>query len=488
MNLAFSNSGTIGSSDGEIGVSLTPHHAFTDEYVRAVRSILRKQYPNETFYFAPVDIETQILNFGIAAPMDIQILGPYQNQQQNFEIAQKIAKEATKVQGAVDVFTQQVTNAPEIRLEVNRLQAAQVGLTQQNVASSVLVSLASSSQTSPTYFIDPKNGVQYTVSAQTPQREINSLSTLLSTPVTSSALSSQGTAPQLLYNQATVRRDTTAAVVTHYNTQPSYDVYVSADRRDLGGVSGDVSRLVAKYQKTAPRGTRIVVSGQASTMRTSFIGLGGGLVFAILLVYLLLTVNFESFVDPVVILSAAPGALSGIVWILFASRTTFNVPSLMGAIMCIGVATANSILLVTFANDLRNAGKDSRTAAMEAGQTRLRPVLMTALAMIIGMLPMSLALGEGGEQNAPLGRAVIGGLLLATFTTLLFVPVVYSVLRAKDKAPEADEDDAEEPEPNGPAAHNGNGHSNGNGHASNGTAPTVSATHSDGAVSSGHKG
>jgi multidrug efflux pump subunit AcrB len=440
LNLAFSNSGTIGSFDGEIDVSLSPHHSPTEEYARKIRQELRKNFPNETFYFAPADIETQILNFGIAAPMDIQVLGPYQNQKQNFEISQKIAAEAVKVPGAVDVFTQQVTDAPEIRLDVDRLQAAQVGLTQQNIASSVLVSLASSSQTAPTYFIDPKNGVQYTVSAQTPQREINSLSSLLSTPVTSSSLSSQGTAPQLLYNLAKVGRDTTASVITHYNTQPSYDVYVSADRRDLGGVSGDIRKLVAKYQKTAPRGTRIVVSGQAATMQSSFIGLGGGLIFAILLVYLLLTVNFESFVDPVVILSAAPGALSGIVWILFASRTTFNVPSLMGAIMCIGVATANSILLVTFANDLRNAGKGSREAAMEAGQTRLRPVLMTALAMIIGMLPMSLGLGEGGEQNAPLGRAVIGGLLLATFTTLLFVPVVYSVLRAKDKPTEENEE------------------------------------------------
>ena len=442
LNLAFSTSGTIGSADGEINVSLADHHHPTADYVRKLRAVLKEKFPDETFYFAPADIETQILNFGTAAPIDVLVLGPYSNQRTNYAIAQSIAKDARSVPGAVDVFIQQVVDNPEIRLDVDRIRAEQVGLTQQNVASSVLVSLSSSSLTAPTYYIDPKNGVQYIVSAQTPQRTIDSIQSLLSTPVTGP----NSTHPQLLYNLATVHRDTTPAVINHYNTLPSYDVYVSADQRDLGGVASGVRAIMAKYGKHLPRGTRLQMVGQATTMQTSFVGLAGGLVFAILLVYLLLTVNFESFVDPVVILAASPSALCGILWTLFVTRTTFNVPSLMGAIMCIGVATANSILLVTFANDLRQAGRTAQDAALEAGQTRLRPVLMTALAMIIGMLPMSLALGQGGEQNAPLGRAVIGGLIVATFSTLLFVPVVYSFLRARDLAPpEAEEAKEEHP-------------------------------------------
>jgi multidrug efflux pump subunit AcrB len=443
LNLAFSTSGTIGSADGEINVSLAERHHPTAGYVRRLRTLLAKRFPNETFFFAPADIETQILNFGISAPVDVMVMGPFANQQKNYEIAQSIARDAKSVPGAVDVYIQQVVANPEIRLDIDRTRAEQVGLTQQNVASSVLVSLSSSSLTAPTYYVDPKNGVQYTVSAQTPQRDINSLPTLLSTPVTGP----NAVAPQLLYNLATVHRDTTPAVFNHYNLMPSFDVYISADRRDLGGVAGDVDKIVARYQKRLPRGSRIQILGQATTMQSSFVGLGGGLVFAILLVYLLLTVNFESFIDPVVILAASPSALCGIVWTLFATGTTFNVPSLMGSIMCIGVATANSILLVTFANDLRKAGRNAHEAALEAGQTRLRPVLMTALAMIIGMLPMSLALGVGGEQNAPLGRAVIGGLIVATFSTLLFVPVVYSVLRVKSPVPEPEEDAEDDMDP-----------------------------------------
>ena len=313
-------------------------------------------------------------------------------------------------------------------LSVDRVRAAQLGLTQSDVANDLLISLSSSSLLSPSYFLDQATGFQYVVSAQTPQYKVDSIEKLMSTPI----LNNTGTGgPQLLGNMATVSRDTTPAVVSEYQVNPVFDVYASVENRDLGAVTREIQKITAVETKKAARGSKVLLQGQAVIMQDSFVNMGFGLVFAILLIYLLLTVNFESWVDPLVILMAAPGALSGVVWALFTTHTTFNVPSLMGSIMSIGVATANSILLVTFANEQRHEGKSAMEAALEAGATRFRPVIMTALAMILGMLPMSLGLGEGGEQNAPLGRAVIGGLCVATCTTLFFVPIMYTILRKK---------------------------------------------------------
>jgi multidrug efflux pump subunit AcrB len=314
---------------------------------------------------------------------------------------------------------------PEVRVNVDRTLADQMGVTQREVASSLLISLSSSTQTAPNYWLDPRNGVSYQVNAQTPPIRMDSLDDLTSTPVTSS----NGSTTQLLQSMATLERGTSMAVVSHYNVQPVYDVYAGVEGRDLGGVARDARAIIADIQAKAPKGVTIEMRGQVATMDASFTRLGLGMIFSILLVYLLMVVNFQSWLDPFIILMALPAALAGIVWILFATQTTFSVPSLMGAIMSIGVATANSILLVTFANDRRQFVADQRQAALEAGVTRLRPVIMTALAMMIGMLPMSLGVGEGGEQNAPLGRAVIGGLLFATVATLFLVPVVYRLLR-----------------------------------------------------------
>jgi multidrug efflux pump subunit AcrB len=314
---------------------------------------------------------------------------------------------------------------------VDRTRALQVGLTQQNVAGNILVSLASSSLVAPSYYLDPKNGVQYTVTVQTPQYRVNSVASLLATPVSSTNVSQGQAMPQLMSNLATVGRDTTPANVSHYNTLPVFNVFASVQDRDLGGAVSDIQRILNRFRTQLPRGTTIALSGQAQTMTTSFAQLGFGLIFAIVLIYLLLTVTFESWIDPVVIVMASPGALCGVLWMLYVTQTTLNVPSLMGTIMCIGVATANSILLVTFANEQREEGKSALEAALAAGSTRFRPVIMTALAMILGMLPMSLGLSEGGEQNAPLGRAVIGGLGVATCTTLIFVPLMYTILRRK---------------------------------------------------------
>jgi multidrug efflux pump subunit AcrB len=437
LNFAFSNSGTIGSADGEIDISLAAGHRSTWSYMRDLRRKLSTAYPDCTFYFQPADISTQVLNFGSSAPVDIQVAGPYKNQGKNYALAQQIRQKVAGVQGVVDCYLYQVTDAPELRVNVDRVRAQQMGLTQQNVAGNILVSLSSSSLTSPTYFLDPSNGNQYTVSVQTPQYKVPSVDALLSTPVAGVTQLQGQNRPQLLANVATLGRDTTPAVVSHYNIDPVYDVYASVENRDLGGATRDIQRVLDKLKKDVPRGSRINVVGQVSTMNSSFRQLGFGLIFAIVLVYLLLTVNFESWVDPVVILAATPGALAGVVWMLYVTQTTFNVPSLMGTIMCIGVATANSILLVTFANEQREEGKDAFEAAIAAGYTRLRPVVMTALAMILGMLPMALGIGHGGEQNAPLGRAVIGGLGIATFTTLISVPLVYTLLRRRQPEPAA---------------------------------------------------
>ncbi|MCW3094656.1 MAG: Cation/multidrug efflux pump [Chthonomonadaceae bacterium] len=445
------NSGTIGPADGEIDVSLTANHHSTWDYMAKLRQVLQKEYPECTFYFQPADISTQVLDFGTSAPIDIQVLGPYQNQEKNYALAQQIQKQVALVSGVVDTYIYQVHNAPEMRLNVDRTQAMQVGLTQQNVAGNILVSLSSSSLVSPSYYLDPKNGVQYIVTVQTPQYKVNSVASLLSTPVSSTDISGSHATPQLLSNMATVGRDTTPMVVSHYNTLPVFDVFASVQGRDLGGTAGDIQPILTAIRKQAPRGTTITMNGQVQTMKTSFMQLGFGLIFAIVLIYLLLTVTFESWVDPLVIVMASPGALCGVLWGLFVTQSTFNVPSLMGTIMSIGVATANSILLVTFANEQREEGKNAIEAALAAASTRFRPVIMTALAMIVGMLPMALGLGDGGEQNAPLGRAVIGGLLVATCTTLFFVPIMYTVLRRKQPAPAGRSEDNK----TSPAADNG---------------------------------
>jgi multidrug efflux pump subunit AcrB len=366
-------------------------------------------------------------------------VGPLTYAPGNYQLAKEIERRLTRIPGAVDVHVHQVLNVPELRLNVDRTRAEQVGLTERNVADSLLVSLSSSMTTSPNYWINPANAVDYPVAVQTPEYRMDSTEALLATPIHASG----NRAPQLLSNVARLDRGTTASVVNHYNVQPLYDVYANVQDRDLGGVAREVDQVLAEFQSKLPKGSFLETRGQVQTMRSSFIGLGVGLIFAIVLVYFVMVVNFQSWLDPFIILMALPGALSGILLMLFLTQTTVNVPSLMGAIMSIGVATANSILLVNFANDLRRSGQNmqgARAAALEAGFTRLRPVIMTALAMIVGMVPMALGMGEGGEQNAPLGRAVIGGLLMATFATLFFVPVVYSVLRNK---PPKDRDELE---------------------------------------------
>jgi multidrug efflux pump subunit AcrB len=427
VNLAMSDSATIGPFDGEILVSLRQgEHASSWEYIRRLRARLNREFPNLTFFFQPADIVGQILNFGLPAPIDVQVLGPLSNASANYALARQIETRLARIPGAVDVHTHQVVDVPELVFQVDRTRADQMGLTQQDVADSLLISLASSTQIAPNYWIDPRNSVDYPISVMTPQYRVDSTAELLRTPVRGATRAS-GT--QLLTNVGSLERDTTASVVNHYNVQPLYDVYANVQDRDLGAVAGDVDRVLDAFKAKLPKGSFFETRGQVATMRSSFVGLGLGMVFAILLVYFVMVVNFQSWLDPFIILMALPGALSGIVLMLFVTETTLNVPSLMGAIMSIGVATANSILLVNFANDLREVGADAVSAALEAGFTRLRPVVMTALAMIVGMLPMALGFGEGGEQNAPLGRAVIGGLLLATVATLFFVPVVYSVLR-----------------------------------------------------------
>ncbi|MCX6597892.1 MAG: efflux RND transporter permease subunit [Acidobacteria bacterium] len=424
INLAYSDAGIISKSDGEILVSLNREkHGPTENYVRRLRRELRKEFPELTVYFQAADMTSQILNFGLPAPIDIQVSS--RNEKAAYQIAKQIEKRLDAVPGAADVHLHQVVDVPEVRVNVDRTLADQMGVTQREVASSLLISLSSSTQTAPNYWLDPRNGVSYQVNAQTPPIRMDSLDDLTSTPVTSS----NGASTQLLQSMATLERGTSMAVVSHYNVQPVYDVYAGVEGRDLGGVARDARAIISEIQAKAPKGVTIEMRGQVATMDASFTRLGLGMIFSILLVYLLMVVNFQSWLDPFIILMALPAALAGIVWILFATQTTFSVPSLMGAIMSIGVATANSILLVTFANDRRQFVADQRQAALEAGVTRLRPVIMTALAMMIGMLPMSLGVGEGGEQNAPLGRAVIGGLLFATVATLFLVPVVYRLLR-----------------------------------------------------------
>jgi len=434
INLSYSNGGTIGSSDAEILVSLNPkHHAPTETYVRKLRKELPHEFPGVEFFFQPSDIVTQILNFGLPSPIDVQLVG--QNATANYEIAQQIANRMRRIPGAVDVHVQQLMDEPTLHLAIDRTRVQQVGLSARDVAQNVLVSLSSSFQTSPSFWLNPKNGITYNVNVQTPQYRIDSLQALMNIPVGGSS----GAPPQVLGNLVQLKPEARPAVISHYNVQPVMDVYASVQGRDLGAVSDDTNRVLKHFEGHLPRGTHIVVRGQVQTMRSSFFGLGVGLLMAIGLVYFLIVVNFQSWLDPFIIITALPGALAGIVWILLLTRTTLSVPSLTGAVMCMGVATANSILLVSFARSRLDAGVSAMQAALEAGFTRIRPVLMTALAMIIGMVPMALGLGEGGEQNAPLGRAVIGGLLLATLATLFFVPAVFTMVHGR-RHPEAQEE------------------------------------------------
>jgi multidrug efflux pump subunit AcrB len=425
FNLAFSDSVTLGSFDGEILVSLKPdNHGPTWDYIKEMRRKLAREYPELTFFFQPADIVGQILNFGLPAPIDVQVVGPLKNAAKNYDLAQEISTRLTKIPGAADVHVHQVNDVPLMKVNVDRTRASQLGLKQADVANDMLMSLSSSGQVSPNWWVNPANNVDYLVAVQTPTYKVDSEESLMSTPVHTG----NGTS-QMLSNLAQMERGHTASVVNHYNVQPVYDVYANVQSRDLGGFSRDVAKVVNAMKAKLPPGSFIETRGQVATMQASFTGMAYGLVFAILLVYFLMVVNFQSWTDPFIILMALPGALAGILLMLFFTRTTISVPALMGAIMSIGVGTANSILLVTFANDLRRDGLDAMTAAYEAGRTRLRPVVMTAVAMLAGMVPMAMGLGEGGEQNAPLGRAVIGGLMMATVATLFVVPVVYSFMR-----------------------------------------------------------
>ena len=452
LNLSYSTSAPVGPADADIQVQLSPRHHPTEAYVEKLRKVLAEQYPGVTFYELPVDIVTQILNFGLSAPIDIQLVGP--NLYGNRALAERVLNEVRYVPGATDSRIQQPFDLPNMTINVDRTRARTVGLTQQNVAQSVLVALSGSFQTTPSFYLDPKNGVSYNVAVQSPQYGLDSLAALNSLPVTgpsaatpmkmalapgASPASTPGAAstgapgsampPQVLGNLASIVPGTELGAVSHYDVQPVVDIYANVEGTDLGTVTRSIELIIQKHMKDLPRGSHLILRGQSETMKSSYIGLLGGLAFSILLVYLLIVVNFQSWLDPFLIISALPAALAGIVWFLFLTHTRLSVPALTGAIMCMGVATSNSILVVSFAREqLEILVGDARKAALNAGFVRLRPVLMTALAMIIGMVPMALGLGDGGEQNAPLGRAVIGGLLLATFSTLFFVPTFFSVV------------------------------------------------------------
>jgi multidrug efflux pump subunit AcrB len=427
INLTYSNSGTIGTSDAEILVQLKPQRGrSTSEYINDLRRRLPREFPGVQFFFQPADIVTQILNFGAPAPIDVEITG--MNQPANYTLGVKLANEIRHIPGAVDVHVQQAFDAPTLYMDINRTRAQYIGLQARDVAQNVLVSLSSSFQTAPNFWLDPKNGVSYSVAVQTPQYRVDNYQALQNTPINSGV---PGATPQILGNLVDTSTIARPASISHYNAQPMINVYASVDGSDLGSVARAVTKLVSNAEKELPRGSHMVIRGQVQTMTTSFEGLGIGLVGAIVLAYLLIVVNFQSWLDPFIIITALPGALAGICWMLLFTHTRLSVPSLTGAIMCMGVATANSILMVSFAREQLNEGKSAFDAALEAGFVRIRPVIMTALAMIIGMVPMAIGLGEGGEQNAPLGRAVIGGLLFATFATLFFVPCVFTIIHGR---------------------------------------------------------
>jgi CzcA family heavy metal efflux pump len=425
INLSYSNSAPIGPADADIMVSLSEGHRPTAQYVHDLRLRLPQEFPGATFSFLPADIVSQILNFGLPAPIDVQVVG--YDLQANRAFADKLLERIQQVPGTVDLHVQQPFDQPYLHVNVDRTRAQQIGFTQRDVANNLLVSLSGSFQTTPEFWVNPKTGVSYSIATQTPQYRVDSLQDLENIPVTGPSGARSG----ILASLASIRRDAGLAVVSHYDIQPLIDIYGSVQGRDLGGVARDINQIVQDSKKELPRGSQLIVRGQIQTMRSSYQGLLSGLVFSIVLVYLLIVVNFQSWLDPFIIISALPAALAGIVWFLFVTHTTLSVPALTGSIMCVGVATANSILVVSFAKEQLAEGKDAIAAALNSGFTRFRPVLMTALAMIIGMVPMAVGLGEGGEQNAPLGRAVIGGLLFATVATLFFVPVFFSVLHGR---------------------------------------------------------
>jgi multidrug efflux pump subunit AcrB len=426
INTSYSNSGAIGPADADVQVSLEENHHPTFNYVRELRAKLPAEFPGVTFYFLPADMVTQILNFGLPAPIDIQVLGP--NVEGNRAFADSLMQQVKDIPGIIDLRIQQPFNQPELRVNIDRTKSQLVGYSAKDVATSVLVALSGSFQTSPTFWLNPKSGVSYNIAAQSPQYEMDTLQDLRNIPVTGT-----GASAAILNSVASIQRGQGLGTVSHYNIAPVIDIYGSVDGTDLGGVSRQIDSIVAKAKHGLPRGSRVVIRGQVDTMRSSFRGLVAGLLFSIILVYMLIVINFQSWLDPFIIISALPAALAGIVWLLFLTHTTVSVPALTGSIMCVGVATANSILVVSFAKEQLPDVDSAADAALLAGFTRFRPVLMTALAMIIGMLPMSLGLGEGGEQNAPLGRAVIGGLSLATVATLFFVPVFFSLLHSRRK-------------------------------------------------------
>ncbi|RKE53963.1 MULTISPECIES: efflux RND transporter permease subunit [unclassified Sphingomonas] len=427
INATYNNSGTIGPQDGDILIQLAHEHAPTADYVRKLRETLPGAFPGATFSFLPADITSQILNFGAPAPIDVQITG--KDAAGNYAYARTLLRRIAAIPGVADARIQQSARYPELRVNIDRSRIGQLGLTERDVTASVGSSLAGTIQTAPVYYLNPENGVSYSVVAQTPEYRVGSMSDLSNIPVTGT--NAGGTA-QVLGGLSTVVRGTSPAVVSHYNIAQAIDIYATPNGRDLGAVAGDIKRVLADAKASAPKGTTVALRGQYATMNSAFSGLFFGLIGAIVLIYLLIVVNFQSWLDPFVIITALPGAIAGIVWILFLTGTPLSVPALTGAIMCMGVATANAILVVSFARERLAELGDSHKAAMEAGMTRFRPVLMTALAMIIGMLPMAMGFGEGGEQNAPLGRAVIGGLIVATFATLMFVPVIFSLVHRKD--------------------------------------------------------
>jgi len=437
INTTYNNSGTVGPQDGDILIQLTKDHRPTDDYVRMLREQLPHDFPGSTFSFLPADITSQILNFGAPAPIDVAISG--KDGEGNAAFAREVLRRIKAIPGVADARIQQSARYPQLDVDVDRSRIGQYGLTERDVTASLGNSLAGSSQTAPVYFLDPVSGVSYPVVAQTPEYRVGSISDLANVPVTGATGASQ-----IVGGIATIGRSYAPTVVSHYNIAPVVNVFATTNGRDLGAVAGDINHVLKDMKAKAPKGTTVTLRGQYATMNAAFSGLGFGLLGAIVLIYLLIVVNFQSWLDPFVIITALPGALAGIVWMLFATGTTLSVPALTGAIMCMGVATANSILVVSFARERLAELGDATAAALDAGLVRFRPVLMTALAMIIGMLPMALGLGEGGEQNAPLGRAVIGGLIVATFATLMFVPVIFSLVHRRhaekaDAAPKLEE-------------------------------------------------
>lgn len=427
INLTYNNTGIIGAQDGDIQIALAEGHQPTADYVKALRERLPRQFPGTTFSFPPADIVSQILNFGSPAPVDIQIRGA--NREANFDYANKLLERIRQVPGIADARIQQSRSSPVFKIDVDRTRAQELGLTARDVTNNVIVNLAGSSQVAPTYWLNPANGVSYPIVMQTPQYQMNSLSKLENLPMSGSA----SEVTPILGGVATFTRDRANAIVSQYDIQPMIQVHASTQDRDLGAVAADIRKILDETAQDVPKGTTVALMGQVQTMERSFNGLLFGLLGAIVLIYLLIVVNFQSWSDPFVIVSALPAAIAGIIWMLFATFTPLSVPALTGAIMCMGVATANSVLVISFARERLEVLGDATAAALEAGFVRFRPVLMTALAMMIGMAPMALGLGEGGEQNAPLGRAVIGGLLFATTTTLIFVPVVFSMVHARFK-------------------------------------------------------